>query len=117
MIKRLTWFVGGAVTGVTATSYAKRKVRAAASQLAPDHVVRGAAQGVRDRAHDLADAVREGRSAMRSKERELRGRRDGTVVAEAHVGDGEPGSGDVEPARVIVLREAPAGEPRRRARR
>jgi hypothetical protein len=113
MIKRLTWFVGGAIAGAAGTGYAKRKVRAAAAQLAPSNVARTAADRARDRAHDLTEAVKEGRLAMRSKERELRARRDGATAGpralEAAAVELVDADGNAvalaEPGRVIVLRE------------
>ncbi len=61
MIKRMTWFVGGAVAGVAGASIAKKKVKQAATHLAPRNVVHSATGRVRD-------AVGEGRRAMRAKE-------------------------------------------------
>ena len=109
MIKRLTWFVGGAVAGVTGAGYAKRKVKETASQLTPSKVVRTAASKVRERKDAVVDAVRDGREAMHVKEAELRADRDGTRatladVLEPHdqvLVDGRP----VEPGQVIVLRQ------------
>lgn len=147
MIKRASWFVGGVVTGVAGTSYARRKVKAAMAQLAPTNVARRTGERIRGRTHDLAEAVREGRSAIRAKEHELQDRRDaiaGTgaldATASANVDDdddlprgatvtanvdeddlplGEPSSGSGEPsaASVIVLRDAAGARPRRSPRR
>ena len=108
MMKRLTWFVGGVAAGAAGASYAKRKVRLVAAQLAPVQVARGAAGRVRARGRVVADAVREGRGAMRDREDELRARRDGRIdTLDGHLGpddqllvDGRP----VESGRVIVLR-------------
>jgi hypothetical protein len=72
MIKRATWFVSGAVAGIAGTGYAKRKVKETASQLAPTNVARTAVAKVRERGHDVAEAVREGRQAKRAREAELR---------------------------------------------
>ena len=102
MIKRLTWFVGGAVAGVAGAGIAKRKVRQAATHLTPKNI----ADGVRSRMHD---AVAEGRVAMRAKEAELRARADGRAVRLADdldegdevLVDGVP----VEPGQVIVLKQ------------
>ena len=54
MIKRMTWFVGGAVAGVAGLSVAKRKMKQAATHLTPKHIV----HGISDRVHD---AFSEGR--------------------------------------------------------
>ena len=114
MIKRLTWFVAGAVAGVAGMGAAKRKVRAAAADLAPAEVVRRTGDRLRD-------AVSEGKRAMRAKESELRARANGGAESL----DGQLGEGDevlvdgvpVEPGQVIVLRQVPRDErrPRRRA--
>lgn len=114
MIKRMTWFVGGAVAGVAAAGVAKRKVKQAATHLAPGNVVRG----MRGRVHD---AVVEGRTAMRAKEAELRARLDGRATTLADdlaegdevLVDGRP----VKPGQVIVLKQVrDRGDDRRRRR-
>ncbi len=74
MTRRITWFVSGAIAGVAGTRYAKNKLKATASQLTPAKVVKGAVTRVRDRGHDLAEAVRDGRQAMHAREVELRAR-------------------------------------------
>ena len=102
MIKRMTWFIGGAVAGVTGAGIAKRKVKRAATHLAPKNVVRGMTGRVRD-------AVAEGRQAMRAKETELRARLEGRVTTLADdleegdevLVDGRP----VQPGQVIVLKQ------------
>jgi hypothetical protein len=115
MIKRMTWFVGGAVAGVAGASVAKRKVKQAASHLAPKNVVHSAT-------HRVRDAFSEGRRAMRAKETELRARLDGraTTLAE-DLDDGDEVFVDgrpVAPGQVIVLkqvRDRSDGHRRRRA--
>ena len=114
MIKRMTWFVGGAVAGVAGASVAKRKMKQAATHLAPRNVVYGATVRVRD-------AMGEGRRAMRAKETELRARLDGRTISLADdlddgdevLVDGRP----VEPGQVIVLKQVRDrdGDRRRRA--
>lgn len=120
-MRRVTWFVSGAVAGAAGVGYAKRKVRATAAQFAPSQVAASAVARARDRLSDLADAVREGRAAMRLKEAELRALRDGS--AEPLAPDLAPGDQllvdgrPVEPGRVIVLRQVvdePEAAPRRR---
>ena len=75
MIKRATWFLGGAIAGVAGTRYAKRKVKATAGKLAPAQPRQGRRQRrFAARGHDVAEAVREGREAKRAKEAELRAR-------------------------------------------
>lgn len=100
MIKRLVWFVGGAMAGAAAAIAGGRKVKAAAVELAPANVARKAGNRLRD-------AVAEGKRAMRAKEAELRGRMNGTAHTLADdleegdevIVDGRP----VEPGQVIVL--------------
>jgi hypothetical protein len=102
MIKRMTWFVGGAVAGVAGVGVAKRKMKAAASHLTPTKV----AHGISGRVHD---AFSEGRRAMRARETELRARLDGRAITLADglddgdevIVDGRP----VEPGQVIVLKQ------------
>jgi hypothetical protein len=93
MIKRVTWFVAGAAAGAAGTTYASRKIKAKAAQLAPARVARGAVHSVQNRGRDLVEAVREGRSAMRLKEDELRAERDARGPAGAR-------------AQIIILSEA-----------
>jgi len=102
MIKRLVWFVGGAVAGAAATIAGRKKVKAAAVELAPANVARKAGDRVKE-------AVAEGRRAMRAKEAELRGRMNGTAhnladdleEGDEVIVDGRP----VEPGQVIVLKQ------------
>ncbi|MCU1500685.1 MAG: hypothetical protein JWM12_39 [Ilumatobacteraceae bacterium] len=103
MMKRVTWFVGGALAGAAGAGVAKRKVKQTAAALRPDKLASGAA-------HRVGDAVREGRRAMRAKENELRARVAGaepTSLADelepddTVLIDGEP----VEPGKVLVLRQ------------
>ena len=79
-MRRISWFVAGAATGIAGTAAAKRKVKQTAERLAPGNVARQAVSKVRDRANHVIDAVREGRVAMEAKERELRALRDGHPV-------------------------------------
>jgi hypothetical protein len=114
MIKRMTWFLGGAVAGVAGVGVVKRKMKQAATHLAPKHVVRGMTDRVRD-------AYAEGRRAMRAKETELRARVDGrasTLAQDLDDGDevlvdGRP----VEPGQVIVLKQVRDRADDRRRRR
>lgn len=102
MMKRLTWFVGGAVAGVAGAGLAKKKVKEAAVEFAPAHVAKKATERVKEAFH-------EGRRAMHAKEAELRAQRDGRADSLADslddgdqvLVDGRP----VEPGQVIVLRQ------------
>jgi len=108
-MKRITWFVAGTAAGAAGASYAARKVRRTAAQLAPSNVARGAATRARRGGRNMVDAIREGRSAMRMKEDELKARRDARVEpvdsrlqpGEQLLVDGQP----VESGRVIVLKQ------------
>jgi hypothetical protein len=119
-MKRVTWFVSGVAAGAAGAGYAKRKVKQTAATLTPVNVARHAAGAVRDRGRHLADAVREGKSAMHAREDELRARRDERIdtlddrlePGEQILVDGQP----VDTGRVIVLKQ-PAPEDRRRGRR
>lgn len=109
MMKRLTWFVGGVAAGATGANYAKKKVKEKAAQMSPTSVARSAANAARQTVGHVADAVREGRHAMRQHEDELKARRDGRLTSlDEHVAptdqvfvDGVP----VESGRVIVMRQ------------
>ena len=102
MMKRVTWFVGGAEAGAAGVTVAKRKVKQAATQLTPKRMV----NGLTNRVHD---AYVEGIRAMRTREIELRGRMDGTATnladdldeGDSVLVDGRP----VEPGQVIVLKQ------------
>jgi hypothetical protein len=115
MIKRVTWFVGGAVVGMATAGAAKRKldhtVHRTATVLAPSNVARATVDRVRD-------AVAEGKRAARAKEAELRAVVHGapTTLAE-HLDEGDRVYVDgrpVEPGQVIVLRQVRDERARRR---
>lgn len=115
-MRRVTWFIGGIITGGTAVGVGsrtvKRRVRRTiiktTDRLSPRTIGRGVSGRVRQGVRNVTDAVGEGRRAMRWREDELRARRDGRLASlEEHVGpddqvfvDGRP----VEPAQVIVMR-------------
>lgn len=105
MMKRLTWFLGGAAAGVLGASVARKKVKAAAAELSPANLAHKAADRVREAAHDA-------QQTMKAKQIELRARitgkpaRAATLADELQDGDavfvdGQP----VEPGQVIVLRQ------------
>jgi hypothetical protein len=116
MMKRITWFAGGAAVGLASAGYAKRKVKQTASQLAPAQIARSAADTVRGKTRDVADAVREGRQVMRHTEDELRARREGRLTSlDEHVEPGDQVFVDgvpVESGRVIVMRRKERNGPR-----
>lgn len=133
MMKRISWFISGAVAGIAGAGYTKRKLKATASHLAPTNVARAAVAKVRASSHDVVAAIRDGRDAMHAKETELwarvHGRADSPAIETGPddqvlvVGpddqvlvDGHP----VEPGQVIVLREVRDNDhagPRRNSRR
>jgi hypothetical protein len=115
-MRRATWFTLGAAAGVSGSAYARRKWREAAERYRPVTVARTAAVRVRNRGHDLADAVREGKLAMAAKEAELRARQRAAPPApEPEMPEPEmPELEMVVPLHVVVL--DPPG-PGRRARR
>jgi hypothetical protein len=118
MIKRITWFVSGAAAGIAGAGYTKRKVKATAAQLAPVHVAKKVIAGAKARVSNVTDAVREGRSAMKVKESELRARRDGRITSLADqlqpndevLVEGRP----VSAGQVIVLHQDKASRRNRR---
>jgi len=104
-MKKVTYFVGGALAGAAGASYAKQAVakraKQTASKLNPANLAKKAGS-------NIAGAVREGRAAMKAREDELRARRDHRVEAidakldpgDQLIVDGEP----VDSARVYVLK-------------
>lgn len=110
MIRRLVWFVAGAVGGAAGTVVAgrrvKRRVRDTVDSLAPVRVARDAGRRVRSSVEGVADAVRDGRVAMRDKETELKARLEGRIdpigPADAVFVDGERLRAD----QVVVVRGA-----------
>lgn len=109
MMKRVTWFVGGVAAGAVGVGAAKKKAKAVANDLAPVQIAKRATGSVSERGHRVADAVREGKRAMRTKEMELRARLDGRASTlsdeltdvDTVLVDGRP----VEAGQVIVLRQ------------
>ena len=105
MMKRLTWFMGGAAAGVVGASVARKKFKAAAAELSPANLAHKAADRVREVAHD-------GMQTLKAKQIELRARLTGKPGQAATLAD-ELGDGDtvfvdgrsVEPGQVIVLRQ------------
>lgn len=71
-MRRLFWLGVGAVAGASGTIWAERKVRSQLEQLGPDHLVVAAGNKAKGVGRSVADAVAEGRGAMRDREAELR---------------------------------------------
>ncbi len=109
MSKRVTWFVGGVAAGAAGAGYAKRKVRATASALAPSNIAKRTVAKVRNQGHTIVDAVREGRAAMTAREDELKIRRDArSEPVDTRLEPGEQLIVDgraVDSGRVIVLKQ------------
>ena len=112
MLKRVSWFVSGAIAGIAGAGFAKRKVKQTAAQLAPTNIAKTAAARVREKGHDVADAVRDGRDAMRAKESELRAKLVGEPAGEGvHADDldtleGLPGDQrGAASGRVIIIEQ------------
>ena len=72
-MRRLFWLGVGAIAGASGTVWAERKVRSQLEMLGPDHLVVTAGNKARDVGRSVADAVAEGRGAMREREAQLRG--------------------------------------------
>lgn len=108
-MRRAAWFAGGVAAGVMGAGYAKRKVVATANKLKPANVARSASDAVGRGFHRVTDAVREGVTAARRRERELKAERDGRLVRLTdHLSEGDELLVDgeaVESGRVIVMRQ------------
>jgi hypothetical protein len=72
MLRRVRWFGAGAAVGVGASVWARRKLRTATARYRPRGLVDTATGQARGLPGDLRAALREGRSAMREREAELR---------------------------------------------
>jgi hypothetical protein len=109
MMKRVTWFAGGVAAGIAGAGYAKKKVKEAASNVAPGQVAKTAVSKARAKTRDIADAVREGRTVMSQHEDELRAKREGRLESlEDHVEPGDKVFVDGQPVhsgRVVVMRQ------------
>ena len=114
MIKRLIWFVAGAVAGISGVIFAGKRVKRSITSFTPVKVAQRATQSTRSRLNSVGDAFREGREAMRDKEIEMKAKRDGRVESFDQQGPTRPlQQGDellvdgkrIEPGQVIVLRE------------
>lgn len=108
-MRRAAWFVGGVAAGVTGAAYTKRKVTAAANKLKPSNVAHSATGAVSRGVHRVTDAVKEGVTAARRREREMEAERDGLLVRLSdHLTEGDELLVDgetVESGRVIVMRQ------------
>jgi hypothetical protein len=108
-MRRVTWFVTGAAAGATGAVYAKRKVVAVVESMRPANLAGSAGSAARRARHRVSEAVREGVTAGRRREHELRAERDGRLVrlsdylddGDEVVVDGEP----IDSGRVIVMRQ------------
>lgn len=73
-MKRVTWFVTGAVAGAGAVVVVGRRVKRRVADLAPVRIAERAFVRTRDSLDRVRDAIGDGRSAMAQRELELRGR-------------------------------------------
>ena len=109
MMKRVTWFIGGVAAGLSGAGYAKKKVKEAASNVAPAQVAKAAVSKARSKTRDIADALREGRAVMNQHEDELHAKREGRLESlQDHVEPGDRVFVDGQPVdsgRVVVMRE------------
>ena len=107
-MRRVVWFAGGVAAGATGAGYAKRKIVATANRLKPTNIARTASRAVGRGYHRVTDAVSEGVTAARRRERELKAERDGRLVRLTdHLTEGDELLVDgetVESGRVIVMR-------------
>lgn len=107
-MKRTVWFLGGVAAGVSGSRYARRKVNETVDRLRPANLVDSAGRAANGLGGRVVDAVKEGVSAGRRHERELRAQRDGRLVRLAdHLHDDDELLIDgeiVDSGRVIVMR-------------
>jgi hypothetical protein len=116
--KRVTWFAVGAAAGAGGSLYARRKTRQAWEKVQPTNVVKVAAGKAKGAGRSVADAVREGRSAMRDKEAELREAQDLRLTPRPATVNHSPTFIVVDAAAVLDDEyRARASGPRRRSRR
>ena len=70
MIKRIIWFISGAIAGVSGVLFAGKKVRRTVTSMGPVKVFNRAANSTRSRFSSLSDAWSTGKEAMHDKENE-----------------------------------------------
>lgn len=75
MFKRFRWMSFGAAVGLGGSVWAQRRVRRTVERYLPEQVGAKVADRARGLRADLADALEEGRLAMRDREAELRAQR------------------------------------------
>jgi len=104
VFKRIIWMGVGATAGVGASVWANRQVKRTVARLAPDALSREVAGRARTLGRDLADALVEGRQAMREREAELQAKLDATPNDRPPPGRPQPGESPPE--------RPPPGRPR-----
>ena len=72
MFKRAFWFTTGATAGFGGAMWIRRQVLRTVRRYTPEHVQADVSSSVRRFGTDLRDAITQGRSAMASREAELR---------------------------------------------
>lgn len=114
MMKRIAWFISGAVAGISGVLFAGKKVRRRVTGFTPVKIVNRVAASTRTKWSSFSEAWNDGKQAMHDKEHELRALRDGRVDSLenfSHLEPLQPGDevlvdGErIEPGRVIVLRQ------------
>jgi hypothetical protein len=74
MGKRIRWLATGLLAGFGGSVWAQRKIRAVAARYGPTGIAGGAANRAMELPGDVVAAIRDGRTAMREREAELRER-------------------------------------------
>ena len=72
MVKRLLWLLVGITVGVTLVLRTQRSLRRRGARLRPERVASDLAEAIRELGVDIRKAVEEGRTAMTTREAELR---------------------------------------------
>jgi hypothetical protein len=99
-MRRMFWMGIGVIAGASGSLWAERKVRNRLEALQPDHLVVAAGNRAREVGRTVADAVADGRDAMRQREAELRGRiGTGPAPTGSATGQGTPGLRVTGPTR------------------
>ena len=71
MFRRVSWFLGGAATGLGASVWVKRRAKALASRFTPGNVSKRAGSATKAAGERVVGAVKSGRQAMKDREAAL----------------------------------------------
>jgi len=80
VFKRLFWLVIGVGFGFGVSFWIMRFLRETVDRYSPENVSKELGGAIRSLGHDLREAVKEGREAMREREAELRSQLEPTKV-------------------------------------